>query len=215
MSLSTSTCSSMTSRYNAVSRQDIDDYKQLHGDGTASSRSKCFQQSSTILAPLVAILFLSCSLNVYSFSRTHRTTREEDKVPSRYGLRLSSLSIPISSKASQAHLYRDIPTVIAKHSEFDSANRTIEDLAWESPALIPAMGTLALDESWAISKGLPPAQSWPWDEDKGIYILESFHIVHCLVSMLLAFPLATRLTMYPSILFVRSSKMSMALNHCA
>ncbi|EHK99183.1 hypothetical protein M7I_5016 [Glarea lozoyensis 74030] len=41
-------------------------------------------------------------------------------------------------------------------------------------------GLVALSEDYVQSHDLLPAQQWPWDENKRIYILNGFHNLHCL-----------------------------------
>lgn len=40
---------------------------------------------------------------------------------------------------------------------------------------------MALSHLEAEKWGLPPAQDWPWDTDRGIYLVNGFHQMHCLV----------------------------------
>lgn len=40
-------------------------------------------------------------------------------------------------------------------------------------------GVLALDDAYALAMDLPRAQRWPWDANKGIYIINSYHNLHC------------------------------------
>ena len=54
------------------------------------------------------------------------------------------------------------------------------DRAWD--AIIPAHGIVALDHQWAASHNLIPARSLPGDDSKGVYILDSYHQIHCLVA---------------------------------
>ena len=42
-------------------------------------------------------------------------------------------------------------------------------------------GVIALSDDYVASKSLLPAQRFPWDPTKGIYILHSYHNLHCLV----------------------------------
>lgn len=82
-----------------------------------------------------------------------------------------------------AGLYRNVPTEIVEHTDYDSPNRTIENAAWDNPELRPEHGFIALQTSWADAKGLPATQPWPWDKTKGIYILTSSHELHCVVTI--------------------------------
>jgi hypothetical protein len=42
-------------------------------------------------------------------------------------------------------------------------------------------GVVALPDTMVRGLGLPPAQRFPWDPTRGIYILHGFHNLHCLV----------------------------------
>ena len=42
-------------------------------------------------------------------------------------------------------------------------------------------GTVALHDSYVEAMGLPTSQRFPWDQDKGLYLLNGFHSMHCLV----------------------------------
>ena len=46
---------------------------------------------------------------------------------------------------------------------------------------------VALPYTWTEKKGLPDAQVFPWDHDQGLYVLNGYHALHCLVSYF-AFP---------------------------
>lgn len=42
-------------------------------------------------------------------------------------------------------------------------------------------GTVALSDTFVEAMGLPTAQRFPWDQEKGVYLLNGFHSLHCLV----------------------------------
>ena len=79
-----------------------------------------------------------------------------------------------------AGLERDVPTPYRDDTIFANHNRSIADAAWNSWVVDP--GIVALPHEWVKRKMLPQAQHWPWDKDKGIYLLNGFHNIHCLVS---------------------------------
>ena len=79
-----------------------------------------------------------------------------------------------------ADLERDVPIPYQDVSIFNHPNRTIADGAWDSWVVDP--GIVALPHKWVKHKMLPQAQHWPWDGDKGIYLLNGYHNLHCLVS---------------------------------
>ncbi len=57
---------------------------------------------------------------------------------------------------------------------------TLATKAWEDLSGDP--GVVALSDEWALEKGLPKALRFPWDQSKGVYLLQGFHNLHCLVS---------------------------------
>lgn len=56
------------------------------------------------------------------------------------------------------------------------------DQAWDS--IIPSHGIVAVDRQWAIEKQLPASMSLPSDPSKGVYIIDAYHQIHCLVCSL-------------------------------
>ena len=53
------------------------------------------------------------------------------------------------------------------------------DKLWAALNMDPTL--IALPDDFATKHGLPKAQRFPWDKTKGIYQLEAFHQLHCLV----------------------------------
>lgn len=132
---------------------------------------------------LTMTLLTSLSLNFYFLLLHSRASELVYHLPSKYGTWLSVP--PLLHKTltfMPAGLYRDMPTEIVKYADYNSPNRTIENAAWDNTDLLPEQGFIALDDSWAASKGLPTSQRWPWDNSKGVYILTSSHELHCVVS---------------------------------
>ncbi|KAI9666258.1 MAG: hypothetical protein M1821_004193 [Bathelium mastoideum] len=72
---------------------------------------------------------------------------------------------------------------------FFSENETRNSEAWDNIDLGP--GTVALSDDYVAQMGLPKAQRFPWDKTKGIYVLNSYHNMHCLIKMRQIF-IATR-----------------------
>ena len=50
---------------------------------------------------------------------------------------------------------------------------------WESLDVSP--GDVSLDKQWALEHGLPPAQPFPWDKSRSLYLLNGHHSLHCMV----------------------------------
>ena len=78
-----------------------------------------------------------------------------------------------------AGLERDVPLAYHNDESFTSKNRTIANAAWNSLEL--GTGMVALPDEYADSQGLLNAQRFPWDNSKGVYFLNGFHALHCLV----------------------------------
>lgn len=80
-----------------------------------------------------------------------------------------------------AELSRDVAIPFTLDTIFSGSNRSLADEAWSSPEFLTDIGAVALSDDWVRSKDLPEAQRFPWDHSKGVYILNGFHNMHCLV----------------------------------
>jgi hypothetical protein len=123
----------------------------------ASSEYQLFQQSTLrpknwTMVPLTIIGVLSVLGNVLWI------------VHSIYGQPNSNTDGGLSLYAG---LENDVPTPFRDDTLFSPRNRSLSDAAWDN---------------WVVDPGIPRAQHWPWDGDKGVYLLNGFHNLHCLVS---------------------------------
>ncbi|KAF2152809.1 hypothetical protein K461DRAFT_294446 [Myriangium duriaei CBS 260.36] len=110
-----------------------------------------------------AFLVVSASLNVLLLFRRNPPPWELlDTLPSRY-----------------AHLSRNTTTEFFLHTAHASTNRTIQEAAWNEAEIDPWTGIVALDQGYVKDLNLLPSQKWPWDSTKGVYVLNSFHELHC------------------------------------
>lgn len=64
--------------------------------------------------------------------------------------------------------------------EYISENLTEANLAWD--AIRTDLAAVALDSQWIESHNLAPSMRSPTDAMKHIYILEAYHVLHCVVS---------------------------------
>ncbi|KAJ3471963.1 hypothetical protein NLG97_g11409 [Lecanicillium saksenae] len=78
-----------------------------------------------------------------------------------------------------AGLKRDVPVPIYHDTKYTGDNITEVRALWEEYSGDP--GVVALTESYVQENKLPHALRFPWDEDKGVYLLQGFHDLHCLV----------------------------------
>ena len=84
-----------------------------------------------------------------------------------------------SSVALLAGLSRDVTTAYYEKSPYNDDNETLAKELWLNINI--DHGVIALSDDYAMSTGLVPAQRFPWDHTKGIYILHGYHNLHCLV----------------------------------
>ena len=65
-------------------------------------------------------------------------------------------------------------------TDYATENLTLAAELWDSIDFDP--GFVALPYDWTESKSLPRAQAFPWDKSQGLYVLNGYHALHCLVS---------------------------------
>lgn len=82
-------------------------------------------------------------------------------------------------KSIIARLERNITRPWTYHGLYDSENKTKMDQAWDDISI--DAGNVALGDSFVEAMGLPKAQRFPWDGSKGIYYLNGYQNLHCLV----------------------------------
>jgi len=71
-------------------------------------------------------------------------------------------------------------------SSYGSYNHTRDNPHWD--AINPSHGFVAIDRKEATARNLPLAMYLPSDHSKGVYLLEAYHQLHCLVSISLSRP---------------------------
>ena len=57
-------------------------------------------------------------------------------------------------------------------------NQSISDIAWSG---FTTNGFVAIPHREAARAGLPAAEDFPDDAEKGVYVLAGFHELHCVV----------------------------------
>ncbi|KAI1770219.1 hypothetical protein F4818DRAFT_433836 [Hypoxylon cercidicola] len=81
-------------------------------------------------------------------------------------------------QSRHAGLERNVPIQIYPMTEYTGENITAVEELWEKLSGDP--GVVALPQDYVVAKQLPHAYRFPWDEDKGVYLLQGFHNLHCL-----------------------------------
>lgn len=82
-------------------------------------------------------------------------------------------------RSPYAGLTYDIPVPFRDVSTFVHHNSVVADATWDNWVVEP--GIVALSHSYVNGKMLPQTQDSPLDNKKGVYVLSSYHSLHCLV----------------------------------
>ena len=198
----------MLKEYKLLEPEDL----SLEDEQCSEWRPMTLRFSVKAFVPLLVFLLLtSFALNVGLGYQQLRTRREYSRErPTIYGRTLVALfdNHHNTLRYSTAGLFKDVSIPFTVDNVYDSKNRSIADEAWDSPLLIPETGLVAMSDDWVTSKGLPRAQRFPWDKSKGLYVLNGFHSMHCLVSSRIAYRLVflsnTRALATPPTIHTRS-----------
>ena len=80
---------------------------------------------------------------------------------------------------SVAQLSWNTPGEFEHNGIYDNKDPKVTEESWAK--LNYDLGSIALSDEYADSVGLPRAQRFPWDQSKGLYFLNGYHGIHCLV----------------------------------
>lgn len=80
-----------------------------------------------------------------------------------------------------ATLAADLTIPFQWATDYASPNLTLAGELWESIDF--DVGMVALPYDWTDEKDLPRAQVFPWDQEQGLYVLNGYHALHCLVKL--------------------------------
>ena len=69
------------------------------------------------------------------------------------------------------------------NTDWSSKNTTRADELWKD--LAPNVGMVAIDNDVSRNMDLYSTEPFPWDSSKGVYMLEGYHSLHCLVRLYL------------------------------
>ena len=67
----------------------------------------------------------------------------------------------------------------SKYSSIVPEQEPAVDEVWDN--VLPAHGVVAVDHQWATERQMPATMSLPSDPSKGVYIIDAYHQLHCLV----------------------------------
>ncbi|KAF1952728.1 hypothetical protein CC80DRAFT_552227 [Byssothecium circinans] len=93
-------------------------------------------------------------------------------------------------KQSPAHLARTAKLdTVYKHfwwnTVYSPENRSDADSPWDE--IDPAHGIVSVDQMWAAAQNWPLSGYYPDDKTKSVYLLEAYHLLHCIRIMRLTF----------------------------
>ena len=171
-----------SSEYKILQQLDSDTEGQVPRSSPLEQSPRTINKTCTCL---IILLLTSLSFNaVWVYQQLYASSESINGVPTVYSKKfecsLASAGTTLT-KIPTAGLVRNVAVPFTSKNEYISSNRTIQDEAWKSARLVPDQGLVALTDDYVRSKGLPTAQRFPWDKSKGLYILNGFHDMHCLV----------------------------------
>lgn len=139
---------------------------------------------------LILSLCLNCTLFwLFALERKHHeynksSDRSEHGQPVSSAFLLSILRCLTARKHFLASLSKDLIDPYYEETSYsDSTNESLAATLWHNIDI--DSGVIALSDDYVASKNLLPAQRFPWDVTKGIYIVHGYHNLHCLVQRLL------------------------------
>lgn len=95
-------------------------------------------------------------------------------------VRNSDHSISNSTNTFSASLSRHLTEPYYEKTPYsENQNASLAASLWHDIDI--DSGVIALSDDYVASKSLLPAQRFPWDRTKGIYIVHGYHNLHCLV----------------------------------
>ena len=130
--------------------------------------------------PLSIVFFASLSANIlYTWERVHGFQYPCSPKQTRFGMSLCSSIYIRDLIRFTASLSESIAMPWLSNSSFYGVEEEIADKNWENIDI--NNGSIALSDKYAEVMGLPLSQRFPWDSSKGLYVLNGYHSMHCLV----------------------------------
>lgn len=121
------------------------------------------------------LIFLLIMTNIITIAKL--------SVHSRSRLHNIAPSAPASEKLAVVDAFPEMYTAFHWWTAYGSHNHTRDDTLWD--AINPSHGFIAIDRKETATKHWRSTMYLPSDESKGVYLLEAYHQLHCLVSWFL------------------------------
>ncbi len=129
---------------------------------------------------LLAGILVSLVLNIFLVVTCLQiSSKISDSGRTAYGISHLQLVYTSLAKSYTARLGQDSKVAWKSNSAYFGEDEVIADRLWEEISI--DNGTVALSDSYTEAMGLPVSQRFPWDDEKGLYLLNGFHSMHCLV----------------------------------
>ena len=163
----------------------LSDYDEHAGDQISSCERTLGPKD--VLLPrwkawtLIGTLAISICLNISLLVRVvYIRDRVSSEPTSRYGTFEKTTLMVMQELMALVNLKYSQEIPLPSDTQYcTTPNETHMDFLWETLEGLP--GLVALDANFVREKQLPATLEFPWDSSKGVYIVSSFHSLHCLV----------------------------------
>lgn len=141
----------------------------------SSRRYPFFLQPTPLI--LLSLFLVACNVSLYAQIRRLQLAVDDhgfsellnlDKLQKKYTKDLKAGIYSRGKTWKQFHTY----------TEYSNVNQSISDIAWSH---FTTNGFVAIPHREAARAGLPAAEDFPDDAEKGVYVLSGFHELHCVV----------------------------------
>lgn len=141
----------------------------------SSRRHPFFLQPTPLL--ILSLLLVACNVYLYAQIRRLQLAVDDhgfselfnfDMLPKTHTKDLKAGIYSRGKSWKQFHTY----------TEYSNVNQSISDIAWSG---FTTNGFIAIPHREAARAGLPAAEDFPDDAEKGVYVLGGFHELHCVV----------------------------------
>lgn len=192
----------------------VQEYSLLSEDDTEDE--KCPQRSRLLSLPkwqavaILAALITSITVNIFIGAHILWSSNNATQGRTSYGKYMQPKdSTRLLTNSSIAGLAQNVLMFWNRTTPYEGTDVETDRL-WQDITI--DHGIIALSDEYAESKGLPKARRFPWDHSKGLYILQGYHQLHCLVSQFslsLSLSLSIDLTLIYLKKLLRTSVMEM------
>ena len=140
---------------------------EIHTNPSGTRTARYFSVQNILIVLLITTnLITITNLSVISRPRIHTTAP----------------SVSVSEELAVVDSLPEMYTSFHWWTAYGSHNHSRDNTLWD--AINPSHGFIAVDRKDAAAKNWQSTMYLPSDESKGVYLLEAYHQLHCLVSRL-------------------------------